>query len=283
MKNHSSNIQIEAGWAVIFSANAFPNNECSLVGFRQSMGTLACVVDYAITSRVHASEDKVFTILQLSLPRFEVVGNRQYKLVSPFFCLGEFIFRCGAVLVFDDDGKFVSPISKTISKGSVVLPVFKETEYDTYNGEDALNISQDMRKGLDIDQETTSELCTKNEDLFSTVKALSIYVADFPENDFEVWGGYTIGSKWDKEPLEGITAVCAYGDGVISTQDRFDCFAIKFTSTEQPFAYICVESYLGEEQDDTFADKFDEEVLKDFKASPYNTTPAKLIERYRSL
>ena len=262
MKQHSDNIAVTSGWAAILGVNAFTEHPLTLDGFRACLTKLNSVAN-TVTAEINNSGDTIPSVLLLSMPRFERIGSSRYKLNSPFFSFGGFIFRKGVIIDFDANG--VCAPGSSSSKGTVLPAQFMETKYDTYNGEPLTSIKPSTLESLGIDQSILDV-----EEGFVMAKVLSIYVPDLdPVYPGETWAGYTLGS----DP----------GASSCSIHDKYDRYAIQFTNKAQPFAYINVEEINTSQSisSDLNADVFDHDNASDFHISEYNT--ADIANIYREL
>ena len=102
MKMHSDNIKATAGVLAIHNLNVFPSSGGSMDytvpwqdSFREACRRAAILAAEAVADRAEGSfgDDKA-TLLELSIPRFEVLGEGRYRLTGGLFLwvtLPEFI------------------------------------------------------------------------------------------------------------------------------------------------------------------------------------------------
>ena len=158
MKMHSDNIKATAGVLAIHNLNVFPSSGGSMDytvpwqdSFREACRRAAILAAEAAADRAEDffGGDKA-TLLELSIPRFEVLGEGRYRLTGGLFLWAGHLFSPGATFrVLGNDFAIETP--DLIQVATAVPVTMTEAKYDTYNASALSEISDDVLRELDLD------------------------------------------------------------------------------------------------------------------------------------
>ena len=287
MKHFSSNIKPIAGILAVKNLNVFPSSGAAdcldytkpwVDSFREAVRRASVLAEMAFADHDDGYRGDQFTLLQLSVPRFEALGSDRYRLTGGMFLWAGYLFSPGATFrVQGNDFHIETP--DLIEVATAVPATMQEMKYDTYNASHLSEISDDVLHELDIQLDKSAlpgEIDNDDPDWLQEVKYVSIYaetltggepgrvIAYRPSSDL----GGAVGSNYATPEL-GFDG--SYLHELINEwNSHYDQFFVEFIDTKQPFAYIAVEIIgqpavadkpeLGEEdfrQRDIFGEMFD--------------------------
>lgn len=258
MQNFSSNIKPIAGILAVQNLNVFPSSgadDCIDYtkpweeSFREAIRRAAILAAQAITSDAFDYDPGKFSLLELSIPRFAILGEGRYRLTGGLFLWAGHLFSPGATFrIQADDFHIETP--DLIEVATAVPATMQEMRYDTYNASRLSEISDDVLRELDIQLDKSSlpgeddEIDIDNEDWLQEVKYVSIYAESLTGGE----PGRVI--AYPTTDIYGValaaTPELGFNDGFArslldSWKAGYDQFLVEFTNTKQPFAYIAVE------------------------------------------
>jgi hypothetical protein len=319
MKNFSDNIKPVAGILAVKNLNVFPSSgEPDCLDYTKPWGDSfreACRRAGILAAEAFAERsDQKFSLAQLSVPRFEVLGGGRYRLTGGIFLWAGCLFSPGATFrVQANDFHIETP--DFIEVATPVPAKMEELKYDTYNAARLNEISDDVLRelGIELDKsklafayleegeegKTWEDLEDEELDGFidgmSQVKYMSVYaeqltggepgriIAYRPSSDVSYTSYAT--------PELGFDA-SYFRELVREWKSDYDQFLVEFVNPKLPFAYIAIEIFgqpaiaskpeLANEdfrQIDVFADMFDS-TSKDELATH---DPAEVVETLRKI
>ena len=258
MKMHSDNIKATAGVLAIHNLNVFPSSGGSMDytvpwqdSFREACRRAAILAAEAAADLAEDSfgDDKA-TLLELSIPRFEVLGEGRYRLTGGLFLWAGHLFSPGATFrVLGNDFAIETP--DLIQVATAVPVTMTEAKYDTYNASALSEISDDVLRELDLDLDKSTlpgpddEVDIDDPDWMQMVKYISIYAESLTGGE----PGRVIAFEptyADDKYRSYATPELGFDASVFrelkdSWKACYDRYLVEFVDTKQPFAYITVE------------------------------------------
>jgi hypothetical protein len=265
MKKYSDNIRAAAGILAVNNLNVFPHSGVDGVldytvpwqtSFREACRRAAILAAKAMDPEW--GEPGMFSLLELSVPRFEVLGDDRYRLTGGLFLWAGHLFSPGATFrVRDNDLNFETP--ELIQVATAVPAEMLEMQYDTYNATALKEISDEVvaELGMTFDKSTFKsfdEIDENDEDEddcseISQVKYLSVYAKTLTGGEpgrVIAYGVCTARPEgYHAVPASGLEFDTSYFDEVVDYKTYFDRFLIEFVNKSQQFAYVAIET-LGE-------------------------------------
>ena len=248
MKKYSDNIKATAGILAVHNLNIFPSSTLDYSvpwtdSFREACRRSALLAEKAMDPEW--GESGKFSLLELSVPRFEVLGGGRYRLTGGLFLWAGHLFSPGATFrVHANDLNFETP--ELIQVATAVPAVMREMTYDTYNATSLSEISDEVMSelGMDFDKTTTVDWEEDPDAPLSQVKYLSVYAETLTGGEPGRVIAYALR---DPEGFRHATVPefefdTAFFDEVADYKSYYDRFLIEFVNKSQQFAYVAIET-----------------------------------------
>jgi hypothetical protein len=254
MKKYSDNIRAAAGILAVNNLNVFPSSGVNgtldytvpwQTSFREACRRSAILAAKAMDPEW--GEPGMFSLLELSVPRFKVLGDDRYCLTGGLFLWAGHLFSPGATFrVRDNDLNFETP--ELIQVATAVPAKMEEMNYDTYNATDLREISDDVMTelGMTFDKTTAVNWEEDPDSPMNMVKYLSIYAETLTGGEPGRVIAYNI-SDLDSDrhrgtPSSGLEFDTSFFDEVADYKTYYDRFLIEFVNKSQQFAYVAIET-----------------------------------------
>ena len=255
MKHFSSNIKPIAGILAVKNLNVFPSSGAAdcldytkpwVDSFREAVRRASVLAEMAFADHDDGYRGDQFTLLQLSVPRFEALGSDRYRLTGGMFLWAGYLFSPGATFrVQGNDFHIETP--DLIEVATAVPATMQEMKYDTYNASHLSEISDDVLHELDIQLDKSAlpgEIDNDDPDWLQEVKYVSIYAETLTGGEPGRVIAYPTTDMYGGEP--DATPELGFEGGYVrdlldSWKANYDQFLVEFVDTTQPFAYITVE------------------------------------------
>ena len=255
MKMHSDNIKATAGILAIHNLNVFPSSGAGNMdytvpwqdSFREACRRAAILAAETVEKREDGMYNDRVPLPELSIPRFEVLGEGRYRLTGGLFLWAGYLFSPGATFrVLGNDFNIETP--DLIQAATLVPAAMTEAKYDTYNASALAEISDDVLRELDLDLDKSAlpgeddEIDIDNPDWMQMVKYMSIYAEGLTGGEV----GRVIAFVPSSDDAHYATPELGFDGSVLrelndSWKNYFDNYLIEFVDTKQPFAYVTVE------------------------------------------
>lgn len=245
LKRYSDNITARAGLLAVHNLNVFDEP----VTFQE-----ACRRAAVLAAAANAHHDEMWgdynkkraTLLQLSIPRIDVVGDHQYRLVGGMLVWNGRVFSPGAEFRAAGE-EFEAHTPDLIEAATPVPAEMVEMQYDTYNATALSEIDDAVlaELGIDIDKSVWDDanVCDDPDLAIETVKYMSVYaktltpdvpgraIAYVREDGHAAYAAKPEGADFD----------CHYFTRLLDYDAMYDEYLVEFVDKGQPFAYVAVE------------------------------------------